>query len=97
MFVEADVRALKAGTTIDDCFKVIAAIRRKHSLPIGILTYFNLPFRRGIDKFYRDCAKAGVTSVLIADLPLEHIDEVLGAAVEGAFRTEGHAGGAFRG
>ncbi|MDD5056116.1 MAG: tryptophan synthase subunit alpha [Candidatus Peribacteraceae bacterium] len=76
----ADVRALKAGTTVDDCFKIIRTIRTSSDIPIGLLVYFNLIFVRGIDRFYNDCKKSGVTSVLVADLPLEHVDEIAGAA-----------------
>lgn len=76
----ADVRALKAGTTVDDCFKIIKSIRTSSDVPIGLLVYFNLIFKRGIDRFYKNCKSAGVTSVLVADLPLEHFNEVAGAA-----------------
>jgi tryptophan synthase alpha chain len=33
--------------------------------------------QRGIEKFYRDCAESGVHSVLVADLPLEHAEEIV--------------------
>jgi len=77
---QADARALQAGTRVDDCFRIIKEIRKTTDMPIGILIYFNLVLQRGIDKFYRDCEEAGVTSVLVADLPLEHADEILESA-----------------
>jgi tryptophan synthase alpha chain len=76
----ADVRALKAGTTVDDCFKIISTIRKSSDIPVGLLVYFNLIFMRGIDRFYKDCKQSGVTSVLVADLPLEHFNEIAAAA-----------------
>ncbi len=80
----ADVRALAAGTTVDDCFAIIREIcgpkARAENIPVGLLVYFNLVLQRGIEKFYADCAVAGVASVLIADLPLEHAHEVRAAA-----------------
>jgi tryptophan synthase alpha chain len=76
----ADNRALRSGIRIDDCFEILREIRRETIIPIGLLTYFNLVLQRGIEKFYRDCADAGVNSVLIADLPLEHVGEILDAA-----------------
>lgn len=72
----ADTRALESGMTIDNCFAIISDIRKTSSLPIGLLVYFNLLLKRGPEKFYEDCKKSGVTSVLIADLPLEHLSEV---------------------
>lgn len=67
----ASTRALKAGITPDSCFEIIAEIRKMHpTVPIGLLLYVNLVFRNGIENFYARCAKAGVDSVLIADVPL---------------------------
>ncbi len=74
---EADVRALKAGIRIDHCFEMLKEIRQYTDIPIGLLVYYNLVLQRGQEKFYRDCAESGVNSVLIADLPLEHADEIV--------------------
>jgi tryptophan synthase alpha chain len=69
---EASVRALNAGATPDSCLEIIAEIRHKHpTIPIGLLLYVNLVYRNGIENFYERCAKAGVDSILIADVPLE--------------------------
>ena len=76
----ADARALEAGVTTDDCFTILASVRAKTDILIGLLVYYNLVLQRGIEKFYSDCAEAGVDSVLIADLPLDHIEEVTLAA-----------------
>ena len=67
---EAAVRALKAGTRVDDCFRMLGEFRQRHSeIPVGILTYANLLTARGRDRFCADAAKAGVDSILIADVP----------------------------
>lgn len=67
----ASDRALNAGTTPDVCFDIIAKIRAKHpQTPIGLLLYANLVVSNGLDTFFEKCAKAGVDSVLIADVPL---------------------------
>ena len=51
---------------------MLAAIRHKHpTIPIGLLMYANLVFNRGIDAFYAECARVGVDSVLVADVPVE--------------------------
>ena len=76
----ADCRALQAGTRVDDCFRILREIRGIADIPVGLLIYYNLMLRRGIDRFYRECAEAGVASVLVADLPLEHANEILPAA-----------------
>lgn len=68
----ATLRAFAAGVTPTQCFEMLAAIRQKHpTIPIGLLMYANLVFSRGIDEFYAQCEKAGVDSVLVADVPVE--------------------------
>lgn len=66
----AAVRALKAGTRVDDCFRLLSEFRERHpQVPVGILTYANLLAARGRDRFYSDAADAGVDSLLVADVP----------------------------
>ncbi|CAH0532980.1 Tryptophan synthase alpha chain [Vibrio stylophorae] len=66
----ATLRAHAAGTTTQDCFAILTTLRERHpDLPIGLLMYANLVFAAGIDNFYLRCQKAGVDSVLIADVP----------------------------
>jgi tryptophan synthase alpha chain len=66
----AAVRALKAGTRVDDCFSLLAEFRSRHAnVPIGILTYANLLSARGRERFFADAADAGVDSILVADVP----------------------------
>lgn len=66
----AAVRALKAGTRVDDCFRLLGDFRGRHpDVPVGILTYANLLAARGRDRFCADAATAGVDSLLVADVP----------------------------
>lgn len=68
----ATLRAFASGVTPTQCFELLATIRQKYpQIPIGLLMYANLVFSRGIDEFYAQCAKAGVDSVLVADVPIE--------------------------
>ncbi|HAS6777486.1 tryptophan synthase subunit alpha [Vibrio parahaemolyticus] len=77
----ANIRALDSGTTPDICFEQIGKIRAKYpDLPIGLLMYANLVYSRGIESFYERCAKAGIDSVLIADVPTNESAEFVAAA-----------------
>ncbi|MBK4783204.1 MAG: tryptophan synthase subunit alpha [Pantoea sp. Pent] len=68
----ATLRAFAAGTTVAQCFEMLATVRQKYpDLPIGLLMYANLVFSRGIDNFYAQCAAVGADSVLVADVPVE--------------------------
>ncbi|NUF27423.1 tryptophan synthase subunit alpha [Gilliamella sp. ESL0254] len=77
----ANIRAFKGGITVEKCFEILTNVRAQHAdIPIGLLIYANLVFKNGIDNFYAKCAKAGVDSVLIADLPVEYAQEFTVAA-----------------
>ena len=66
----AAARALAAGVRTADCLDLIAALRSRHpDIPIGILTYANIVAARGIDTFAGELARAGVDSLLVADVP----------------------------
>jgi tryptophan synthase alpha chain len=68
----AATRALEQRMTVDDGFALVREARsRAPDLPIGILTYANLAWRRGVDRFMRDLASAGADSILLADVPLD--------------------------
>jgi len=67
---DATLRALHSGTTPDVCFNIIRRIRDKYpDLPIGLLMYANIIYHAGLDNFYARAKKAGVDSILIADVP----------------------------
>lgn len=74
----ADIRALDAGMTTEKCFKFIERIREFTSIPIGLLVYYNLIYKKGIETFYKMASESGVTGILAADLPPEEA----GPAVE---------------
>ena len=71
----AGTRALAAGATPDSVFALATKIRAESDVPIVILTYYNIVYKRGIENFYRDAAKSGVDGVIIPDLPVEEADE----------------------
>lgn len=77
---KADERSLAAGTTIDSVFAIVRDLRKNTQVPIVFLTYYNMVYHRGIDRFYREAHEAGVDGILIADMPVEESDEVIGAA-----------------
>jgi tryptophan synthase alpha chain len=73
---KADERALAAGTTPDTIFEIVRAVRTFSNVPIVLLTYYNIVYRRGTGRFYYEAREAGVDGILVADMPLEESDEV---------------------
>lgn len=68
-------RALASGMTFGSCVEMIAEIRALYpDLPIGLLLYYNLLFKRG-PHAYAELAEAGVDAVVCSDLPLEESDQ----------------------
>lgn len=73
---KADERALGAGTTPSTVFEIVREIREESDVPIVFLTYYNIVYHRGIERFYREAHDAGVDGILIADMPVEESGEV---------------------
>ena len=72
-------RALKAGTTPETVREIISQIRCKSEIPLVVLTYYNIVFKWGVDKFVRDFTAAGMDGIIIPDLSAEEASEVLAA------------------
>ncbi len=77
---EADIRALNSGMTTDKGFEFIRRIREFTSIPIGLLVYYNLIYKRGIDLFYKQASQNGLNAILSADLPPEEAYDAVKAA-----------------
>ena len=70
-------RALKAGMNTDRAFEIAGALDKK--VPVVYLTYYNIVLQYGIDRFAASCAMAGVSGLIVADLPREESAEVRAA------------------
>jgi tryptophan synthase alpha chain len=76
----AIVRALKAGTTPKMVLGIAREIKKKHDVPVVILTYYNPVFRMGLEKFFRLARNCMVDGVVVPDLPVEEADDYKKAA-----------------
>ncbi|MBN2655341.1 MAG: tryptophan synthase subunit alpha [Nitrospirae bacterium] len=68
-------RALSAGVTLKDVIKLVKEIKETINIPLVLMTYENLIYKYGEERFVNDAAAAGVDGVIIPDLPP---DEALG-------------------
>ena len=62
-------RALGAGMNTDLAFEIAGALDKK--VPVVYLTYYNIILQYGLDRFAASCAAAGVSGLIVADLPFE--------------------------
>jgi tryptophan synthase alpha chain len=67
----AGERALKNGITIKDTLAMVRKARLKVSIPMVFMTYYNLIYSYGPEKFVDDCLKAGVDGAIVPDLPFD--------------------------
>lgn len=75
---QASVAALDRGITPGDALSRLRT--RSFGAPLIVMTYYNLVFRAGHDRFAADCAAAGVWAAIVPDLPIEHADDWIAAA-----------------
>ncbi len=73
----ANFRALAAGVTTDKIFELVRRLRQEIKIPLVFMTYANVIFSYGSEKFIRICAEIGIDGLIIADLPFEEKDEFL--------------------
>ncbi|MBS4219466.1 tryptophan synthase subunit alpha [Bacillus sp. FJAT-49711] len=73
---EAGLRALANGTTLSGVLESLHGWKEERSIPIVLMTYFNLIFSYGIEKFAQRCKEVGVDGLIIPDLPFEE-DEMV--------------------
>lgn len=76
----ASARALAAGTTPVIVLETVKAIKKKHDLPIVVMTYYNPVFKMGLEKFFALAETCKVDGTIIPDLPLEEAGEYKMAA-----------------
>ena len=73
---EADIRSLKHKTSLNDVLKMVKDLRKKSEVPLILMTYYNLLYNYGIERFTVQAKKSGVDGVIAADLPIEEADEL---------------------
>src|SRR5215471_6032230 len=75
----AGQRALKAGVTVDATFDMVRRFRKETGdgdTPVLLMGYYNLLYQRGVERFCKEAASAGVDGFILVDLPPEEADEL---------------------
>lgn len=74
----ASERAIRSGTTLKKVLALVKGLRKSGlSVPIIIMTYYNIIFQYGITRFPSDAVSSGIDGVIIPDLPPEEASEFL--------------------
>ena len=72
----AGERALAQGMRTKECLECLAETRARVDVPLIPMTYASILEAYGYERFERDAAQAGATSLIVADLPIEAAPEV---------------------
>ena len=73
----ANIRALKGGIKTDNVFELVRELRTDVTVPMVFMTYANVVFSYGAEKFISTCAEIGIDGLILPDIPFEEKDEFL--------------------
>lgn len=71
----ANIRALSGGVTTDKIFDMVRGLRKEVSVPLVFMTYANVVFSYGIERFAKASAEIGMDGVILPDVPWEEKEE----------------------
>ncbi|MFH0914490.1 MAG: tryptophan synthase subunit alpha [Chloroflexota bacterium] len=73
---KASFGALEKGVTPQSCLEVAWKLSLRVKVPLVFMTYLNPVYRYGLAHFCRDSARAGVSGLIIPDLPPDEGSEL---------------------
>lgn len=79
---EANLRSLSQGTTTDKVLELTKKVSSQTDTPLVYMTYLNVLFKYGYDRFLQKAKDAGISAVIVPDLPFEEKDELQSVAVK---------------
>ncbi len=78
----ANMRALAGGATTDKIFDLVRDLRRDVRVPMVFMTYANVVFSYGTQRFVSVCRQIGIDGLILPDLPFEEKEEFAPACRE---------------
>ncbi len=73
----ANIRALRGGVNTDKVFELVKELRKDVTVPMVFMTYANVVFSYGADRFIRTCSEIGIDGIILPDIPFEEKEEFL--------------------
>lgn len=71
VILKANQDSLAGGTTVAQCLEFGAEMAATHSIPFLFMTYYNILFKHGEERFFTEAKRAGIKGVIVPDLPPE--------------------------
>ena len=72
---EANIRALNGGVTTDKIFDFVKELRKDIKTPFVFMTYANVVFSYGTEKFLTKCEEIGIDGIILPDVPFEEKED----------------------
>lgn len=73
----ANLRALRGGVTTDKIFDLVRDLRKDVKIPMVFMTYANVVFSYGSERFISTCREIGIDGLILPDIPYEEKEEFL--------------------
>ena len=73
----ANIRALSGGVTTDLIFDLVRDLRKDVAVPMVFMTYANVVYSYGAERFIATCRDIGVQGLILPDIPYEEKEEFL--------------------
>ena len=71
----ANLRALEGGITTDQIFDFVVELRKDITVPMVFMTYANVVYSYGSEKFISKCKEIGIDGIILPDVPYEEKEE----------------------
>ena len=71
----ANLRALAGGVTTDKILETVREIRKTVNTPMVFMTYANVVYSYGIERFCKTAAEIGMDGMILPDVPFEEKEE----------------------
>jgi tryptophan synthase alpha chain len=72
---DANLKALEGGVTTDIIFDFVRELRKDVHIPMVFMTYANVVYHYGSEKFISTCSEIGIDGLILPDVPYEEKDE----------------------
>ena len=77
---KASTSSLNNGIKIEKFFKLVKKIRKETSIPLILMTYTNILYKQGYQKFIKNAKNAGIDGLILPDMAIEEAKSYLSAA-----------------
>lgn len=82
VIMKANLDSLAKGTRVEECLAFGKEMADTHDIPFLYMTYYNIIFKYGEERFLEACTDSGITGLIIPDLPPEQSEIFFRQAAE---------------